>query len=188
MPERTLRVGGYLLPVCARDTGGYIGLLLGYFLLFTRRKKACGPPNLFITLLTTMPMIIDAGTQWMGLRSSTNDLRLLTGLLFGVFLTPLLIYLLAIIPSSRKLPVLGALLPERVELDCKDRWISNRSLTIGFITVCVSFFAINSIVGSDNPVYYWILSTIIVSSVIWHIFLIPLLIITLSILEIKRSY
>jgi uncharacterized membrane protein len=59
-PERTLWVGGYYLPVCARDTGACIGLLLGYTLLFALRKKdAKGPPNLYVTLAMLIPLLID---------------------------------------------------------------------------------------------------------------------------------
>ncbi|MDH5624026.1 MAG: DUF2085 domain-containing protein, partial [Candidatus Bathyarchaeota archaeon] len=80
LPERTLWIGGRYLPVCARCTGAYLGFYIGYLLLPMRKKEACGPPNLWITLFMVAPMILDAGTQIVGLRTSTNELRLVTGL------------------------------------------------------------------------------------------------------------
>jgi uncharacterized membrane protein len=187
LPERTLFVGGHYLPVCARDTGAYIGLLLGYFLLPLRRKEACGPPNLWITSLMVLPMIVDAGTQWIGLRTSTNELRLITGLLFGIALAPLLVYLLSIVPSSKRVPILRNFLPKTAELDNKNHWLNNWALGIGSLIAVASFFSINSVVGSVNPLFYWSLSSLIIISVIWHIFLLPIFLIILLFFSLKMK-
>lgn len=187
LPERTLFVGGHYLPVCARDTGGYLGLLLGYFLLPLRRKEACGPPNLWITFLMVLPMIVDAGTQWIGLRTSTNELRMMTGLLFGIALAPLLVYLLSIVPSSKRVPILRNFLPKTVELDSKNHWLNNWALGIGSLIAVASFFIINSVVGSVNPLFYWSISSLIIISVIWHIFLLPIFLIILFLLNLKTK-
>jgi len=173
-PERTLWVGGHYLPVCARDTGAYVGLLLGYFLLPLRKKDADGPPNLWIALLMVMPMIVDAGTQWVGLRTSTNELRLITGLLFGISVSPLLVYLFSLVPSAKKVPILKGFLPQTVELDSRNRWLSHSALIIGSVIGVASFFAINSVVGSVDSVFYWLLSSLIITSVIWHIAFLPI--------------
>jgi len=189
--DRTLWVGGYYLPVCARDTGAYLGLFLGYLLLPFRRKEANGPPNLWMTLIMIMPMIVDAGTQLIGLRTSTNELRLITGLLFGTALAPMLVYLLSLAPSSRKVPILRSFLPITVELDNRDPWLSNWAFAIGAFLVVTSFLTISSVVGSVNPVFYWSLSSLIFVSVIWHIFLLPAFLVVLFLLSkagfVKRN-
>jgi uncharacterized membrane protein len=179
LPERTLSVGGYYLPVCARCTGAYIGLLLGYLLLPMRRKRSSGPPNLLITLLMLAPLIIDAGTQWTGLRTSTNQVRLITGLLFGTGMAPFLVYTLSLIPTSNKIPVLKGLLPETAELDSRDPWLSNKALIIGLLTAVALYFAISSLAGSRNIMLYWSLSSLIIASVVWHIFMLPIALVIL---------
>jgi len=174
IPERTLRIGGRYLPVCARDTGAYIGLYAGYLLLPMRRKEACGPPDLWITLFMVAPMFVDAATQWIGLRTSTNEVRLMTGLLFGVALAPLVVYLLSQIPISWKIPILRNFLPKYVKLDDKNSWLSHQTLGFGLVVAVTLFFLINSIAGSTNHLFYWLLSPLLIISIILHIFLLPI--------------
>jgi len=175
-PERTLWVGGYYLPVCARDTGVCLGLLLGYTLLFfLRKKKAKGPPNLFVTLAMMAPLLIDSISQTIGLRESTNDIRLLTGLLFGTALAPLLIYTLSIVTFTRKIPLLKSILVEKVAVDDKNSWLNARALCIGVILAGILFFTIKSISGSAFFLFYWVLSIPIITAVILHIFVLPIL-------------
>jgi len=133
------------------------------------------------------PMIVDAGTQWIGLRTSTNELRLITGLLFGIALSPLLVYLLSIVPSSKKVPVLRNFLPKTPELDNKNQWLNNWALGLGSLVAVASFFAIDSVVGSSNLLFYWSLSSLIIVSVIGHIFLLPIFLIVLSLLSLKTK-
>jgi uncharacterized membrane protein len=186
-PDRTLFVGGHYLPVCARDTGAYLGLLLGYSLLPLRKKEACGPPNLWIISLMVIPMIVDAGTQWIGLRTSTNELRLITGLLFGIALAPLLVYLLSIVKASKRVPILRNFLPKTTELDSKNHWLNDWTLGIGSLLAVASFFFINSVVGSVNSLFYWPLSSLIIISVVWHIFLLPVFLIILLFLSLETK-
>ncbi|UCE16852.1 MAG: DUF2085 domain-containing protein [Candidatus Bathyarchaeota archaeon] len=174
IPERTLWIGGSYLPVCARDTGAYLGFYLGYLLLSMRKKEACGPPNLWVTFFMITPMIVDAGTQFIGLRTSTNELRLITGLLFGAALAPFLVYSLAQIPTSRKLPILRNFLPKNVNLDDKNSWLNHQALGFGLLIAVALFFLINSITGSTNNLFYWLLSPLIIISVVLHIFLLPI--------------
>jgi len=179
LPDRTLWIGGYYLPVCARDTGAYVGFLVGYSLLPMRRKHSAGPPSLLIILMMLAPMVFDAGTQWIGLRTSTNEVRLFTGLLFGIGLAPFLVYVLSLIPASRRVPVLKRSLPETTELDSKDPWLSNRSLLLGLPTTLALYFLIDSLSGSTNTVFYWLLSPVIIASVVWHIFYLPVFLVML---------
>jgi len=186
LPERSLWVGGHYLPVCARDTGVYIGFYIGYLLLPIRKKEACGPPNLWITLFMVMPMVIDGTTQFIGLRTSVNELRLLTGLLFGAALAPLLIYSLAQVPTSRRVPFLRNFLPKRVDLDNKDSWLSHRALTFGLLIAIILFFIINAITGSGNPLFYWVLSPPIIISVGLHIFFLPIFLVISFLVYLKK--
>jgi len=174
IPERTLWIGGRYLPVCARDTGAYLGFYIGYLLLSMRKKEACGPPNLWVSLFMIAPMIVDAGIQFIGLRTSTNELRLITGLLFGAALAPFLVYSLAQIPTSRRLPILRNFLPKSVNLDDKNSWLSHQALGFGLLIAVALFFLINSITGSTNHIFYWLLSSLIIISVVLHIFLLPI--------------
>lgn len=187
LPERSFWVGGHYLPVCARDTGVYIGFFVGYLLLSLRKKDACGPPNLWMTLLMTLPMIVDGTTQLVGLRTSVNELRLFTGLLFGVALDPLLIYSLALLPTSKNVPVLRSIIPDRVELDDKDSWLSYRPLSLGFLTAIILFFIINAMAGSSNQLFYWILSSPIVVSIVLHIYVLPLFLVVSILVCLKRG-
>lgn len=187
LPERTLWVGGHYLPVCARDTGAYIGLLLGYILLPLRRKDASGPPNLWIVSAMALPMIIDAGTQWIGLRTSTNEIRLMTGLFFGVSLAPLLVYLLSMVAASRNVPVLRKFLPKTAELDSKSHWIDNMSLGIGSLIAILAFSIITFVTGSTNPLFYWSLSSVIIASVIWHLAILPISLLVFLFISLKQG-
>jgi len=96
LPSRTLYVNNMPLPVCARDTGIYIGVFsaLGYIFL-RRRFNADKPPSLKMAVLLCLlmlPTILDAISSYLGLRSTNNIIRLFTGVLFGVpiplFLVP----------------------------------------------------------------------------------------------------
>ncbi len=178
-PERTLFIGGQYLPVCARDTGAFIGLLLGYVLvLFLRRKAAKGPPNLYLSSAMMLPLLVDSFGQILGFWTSTNALRLLTGLLFGTALTPFLIYAHSLSFLKGKVPLVRKLEPENAVLDDKDSWFDARALFLGVVFSVVVFFAINSLADNAFPLFYWMLSIPIIASVFWHFFiLLPLLLV-----------
>jgi len=189
-PDRTIFVGGHYLPVCARDTGIFVGLIVGYLLVIAfRNKKAKGPPNLPVAMAMMLPLLIDSFSQLFGLRTSTNDLRLLTGLLFGSALAPLLTYSLALPPLDGSLPLLRNLVPTSVAPDSKDYWLSAKSLCIGIAFSCVLFFAIRAVngSGSDQILFYWVLSILLIIMVIMHFFVLPiLLLISVLMLVVHR--
>lgn len=187
IPERTLWIGGHYLPVCARDIGAYLGFYIGYFMLHFRNRKATGPPNLWITLSMVIPLFVDGISQLFGYRTSTNDIRLITGLLFGTAIIPLLIYLLSILSSVRRLKVIRTILPIQTELDnLKNPWIGYKAFTIGLTVVVVLFFVIKAITGSNNTIFYWSVSSLIVISIITHIFILPILVLC-SLTIMKRT-
>ena len=88
LPERSYFAGGYQLPVCARDTGIYLGFALGILVLWalarrTRPTELPQWPVLVLIGLFVGSMAIDGVTSYAGLRQTTNDLRLATGLATG---------------------------------------------------------------------------------------------------------
>jgi uncharacterized membrane protein len=83
IPERCLYLWGVPMPICARCTAIYAGLILSFvaFLILPRMRESVARIVLYAALV---PMAVDGLTQLAGLRLSTNHLRLETGLLAGV--------------------------------------------------------------------------------------------------------
>ncbi len=84
IPERSLRLLGVLLPVCARCSGIFLGFLAGWSFLpgLPKRMRDRSASDTFL-LLGLGPMAIDGSLNYLGLVNSPNPLRLFTGLLFG---------------------------------------------------------------------------------------------------------
>lgn len=173
-PERTLWIGGHYLPVCARDTGALVGLSLGYgIILFLRKKGAKGPPHLYVTLSMLLPMLVDSFAQLFGFWASTNDVRLLTGLLFGTALAPMLVYVLTLSPLNGKIPVLKRLQPDTADLDDKSSWLGAKALVVGTTLSLVLFLLMRGLVGSEFALFYWLLSVPTMAGIVWHVFVLP---------------
>jgi uncharacterized membrane protein len=87
LPERSFFIGGWQMPVCARDTGIYLGFLavLGIFYLGKRYRKGMVPDRLVMVFAAVGVGMyaFDALSSYLGFRSTSNDLRLLVGLAFG---------------------------------------------------------------------------------------------------------
>lgn len=187
--ERTLWIGGHYLPVCARDTGACIGLLLGYILLFfLRKKEAKGPPNLFVTLAMMVPLLVDSISQALGLWTSTNDIRLMTGLLFGTALAPFLVYALSMATFKKKILLLKGILVDDTVPDDKNSWFGAKSLFLGAIGSGISFLAIRSVTGSNFLLFYWMLSIPVIAIIIWHIFVLPILLLVAVIRHMHSTH
>lgn len=95
LPERSFAAGGYQLPVCARDTGIYVGFALSLLMiaLVERGRRPSEAPRarwLFVGGVFLAAMAFDGVTSYAGLRETSNDIRLITGLLAGYAL-PLLV-------------------------------------------------------------------------------------------------
>jgi len=85
MPERSFFYKGKQFPVCARCTGIYIGYIAVIIFAVFRTYI----PLLWSVLLL-VPVIVDGLTQAYCNRESTNVLRLITGIMFGVGLSSLI--------------------------------------------------------------------------------------------------
>ncbi len=93
-PARSLWIAGHPMAICARDVGLYGGLWLGLLINFWRKVALPG----WLVALCILPMALDGGSQLLGMRESTNALRLITGGLAGI---PTALYLGARIGSLR---------------------------------------------------------------------------------------
>jgi uncharacterized membrane protein len=93
--ERSLKVSGEALAVCARDTGIYIGIFSTLiYLHFSKRKQRITIPSIkvsFLLLLFLVPLMIDGLGSYSHLFDSNNPRRLVTGIAFGLVL-PYFIY------------------------------------------------------------------------------------------------
>ena len=87
LPERSFFGGAVQVPVCARDTGIYVGFLVSILVIAAlQRSRPTGLPNLGVSVLLgamVLWMAIDGVSSYAGLRETTNALRLLTGLMAG---------------------------------------------------------------------------------------------------------
>jgi uncharacterized membrane protein len=83
IPERCLYLWNVPMPICARCTAIYAGLLLSFvaFLILPRLRERLARMILYAAAI---PMAIDGFTQLANLRLSTNTLRIETGLLAGI--------------------------------------------------------------------------------------------------------
>ncbi len=82
IPHRCLELWNVPMPICARCTAIYAGLIGGVvlFLLLPRLRELTAR---WIVAIACLPMVLDGLTQLMTLRESTNPLRIETGLLAG---------------------------------------------------------------------------------------------------------
>jgi uncharacterized membrane protein len=87
-PERSFFIKGYQLPVCARCTGSVLGYLIAVPSFFL-----CGFSWLF-SFVGCAAMLIDWGLQALHIKASTNQRRLITGLLGGYGLMSLQLMLI----------------------------------------------------------------------------------------------
>ncbi len=95
IPGRTLFIDGIPLPLCARDTGIYLGIFIVLVYCIARGKiKADGVPSTRISIVLTIlmiPMMVDAVTSYVSIRQTDNITRLVTGIFFGMSLAVFLI-------------------------------------------------------------------------------------------------
>ncbi|MFP3949780.1 MAG: DUF2085 domain-containing protein [Candidatus Micrarchaeia archaeon] len=79
-PEGT----AYKFPVCARDLPLYLAAFAGGIAVYyTRWRDSKKSPNPLYFMVALIPIALDGGTQFIGLRESTNELRTITGVIAG---------------------------------------------------------------------------------------------------------
>lgn len=88
IPERSFIAGGLQAPVCARDTGIYVGFIVALVVLalLHRGERPHGYPRWYVWLFAGLSLAAlgwDGVTSYSGLRQTTNEIRLLTGLGVG---------------------------------------------------------------------------------------------------------
>lgn len=84
--ERSFYLNGNELPICSRDVGISIGLMVGMAigLLYIRRI------NPLLLAVGLLPMLLDGGIQAISSYQSNNTLRIVTGLIAGAAMALLL--------------------------------------------------------------------------------------------------
>jgi len=82
IPERCFTFRNHKLPICSRC----IGILIGgiFFILISFLFDVVSINYLTFTILFIFPCILDSLTQELGFRISNNNLRFITGFLFGM--------------------------------------------------------------------------------------------------------
>ena len=68
------------MPFCARDTAIFLGMAIGVLMIVFYIMEL----NIFWILAGLVPMAIDGGLQLIGLHTSTNFLRFMTGIIAGI--------------------------------------------------------------------------------------------------------
>jgi uncharacterized membrane protein len=97
---RSLDIGGIILPVCSRCFGIYAGFFISALVLFTlfRKKQSDLPPRCILIILAVffLSTVIDGFFSYLGLYSTNNIIRFITGFLCGtaimVVLYPVFIF------------------------------------------------------------------------------------------------
>lgn len=87
LPERSFFGGGTQVPVCARDTGIYLGFVISLLIITAiQRNRPTGLPSAGVSVLLVIMigfMALDGLTSYAGIRATSNALRLLSGLAAG---------------------------------------------------------------------------------------------------------
>ena len=75
------------MPVCARDTGTYLGFLIVFvFWLGLRRYRNGSKPDALVlasTVIAMLPFFFDGIASYLGIYETNNSIRLFSGLLMG---------------------------------------------------------------------------------------------------------
>lgn len=168
LPARSFIAGGHQLPVCARDTGIYVGFVVALVVtaLLERGRRRTGMPPawlLGVGAAFVLAMAWDGITSYAGLRETTNLLRLITGVGTGFALT------LVVVPilngqmwdrrnSGRVLdePLSGAVWCLAAPATVAALWFGGPLLGAGYallvaVAVLVTFSAVNLVVVTLIP-------------------------------------
>ena len=102
MDEHSYMIGGRVLPLCARCTGTFLGLFISLLYLYSREKNSGFPskPKTAVLIAFFLFFAVDGVNSAIGfipglgsLYSSSNLMRLISGLLMGIALANLVLVL-----------------------------------------------------------------------------------------------
>jgi hypothetical protein len=90
-------------------------------------------------------------------------------------------------PLNGKVPLLEEIQPLTPILDDAESWLRGRSLFLGAALSGALFAAIRSVVGSESIFLYLMLNVLIVAAIIWHLFILPLLLLIATLRKIRTK-
>ena len=93
-PDRSFFYHGRQFPICARCTGELCGILLTFISFWLWH------PDIMISFILMIPMLIDGFVQRLTSYESNNIKRFITGLLFGIGLT--VIFLISVVYTFKQ--------------------------------------------------------------------------------------
>lgn len=98
IPERSFIFGSVQLPLCARCTGIYVGFFFAFVALLAMYWRAPRRGTLsrfyYISLIILgLPLVFDGLSSYLGFRSTSNLIRLLSGAAFGSILAVPIFYI-----------------------------------------------------------------------------------------------
>lgn len=170
IPTRVISISGGPLPVCARDTGLYLGFFVSFVFLWAidkgkRNNELPSKGVLVLAILAIIALALDGITSYSGLRDTTNAVRLITGLSTG-FALPLLLF-----------PIFNYQLWKRSSYESVllERWQKILALFVVIMTFVLIQIAqrINIQLGAE------IFSTLVAVSIIFTFLIINLILLTL---------
>lgn len=166
LPERTLGFGGRQLPVCARDTGLFLGLAVCFaILLIAYRTGSVAYPSVVKTALIAcfiVPMLLDVFTVSVGLRSTGNEIRLVTGCFAGTGIAALVYPLVA-----------KAFFREEKKAKMFRQWWS-------LILLAVIPAGIFLVLQPEFPGAYWIWAPAVTAAIVFTFFILSYTFLTLA--------
>lgn len=153
------------MPVCARDTGIYLGFLsaLGLFILGRRYESAKAPDRWVIGFAAVGLCLyaFDALSSYLGFRSTTNDIRLLAGLAFGTGIAFLLLSVASTVMFKGN--------------------VQRRAFTWRDIAIILPVLAIVSVpfLTDLGPVAYYIMAAAVIAGYLLMLFLMLVLLVSI---------
>jgi uncharacterized membrane protein len=177
LSERTIAYGSRVMPVCARDTGIFLGFAACFIalLLAYGRKPRRYPtwPKLLVLALFILPTALDAVTSYAGLRESGNLIRLATGSLAGTGLAALVF-------------------PLAVSSTEPDNGTEERLLAFGSwwsvaLLLCIPV-AVTLLVQPDWPGAYWFWAPAVTLSIVFTLFVLNFTLIALAAVWIRGEH
>lgn len=168
LPERSFSGGGVQVPVCARDTGIYIGFVVALVVIAVlhRGRRPARFPSVagwVVVAVLFGSMVVDGVTSYAGLRQTDNLLRLITGTAAGFAIAAVLVPMLnselwrrsdrdRVLDPPWKLAVWTAFVP----LTVLAIWFLAPALGIGYpllvtVAIFVTFTTANMIFAAILP-------------------------------------